>query len=88
LINLKKKKTNESKSQQWKTDQPAKMSIANNKNHSKYHPTSGASEKKPTITRKPIVLPKVEAKKIAFSFLIAVVFFRATKRVFDEYKKS
>jgi hypothetical protein len=36
--------------------------IANNKKASKYHP-SGASEKKPAITRKPIIITKNEAKK-------------------------
>jgi response regulator of citrate/malate metabolism len=58
----KKKKTNKNQSQQWKIDRLAKIKLSQTTKTSKYHP-SGASEKKPAITRKPIIITKNEAKK-------------------------
>jgi hypothetical protein len=66
LINLKRKKQTKNQSQQWKTDRLENKIIANNKT-SKYHP-SGASEKKPAITRKPIIITKMKLKIAFFSF--------------------
>jgi uncharacterized protein YkwD len=59
LINLKRKKTNKNQSQQWKTDRLAKIKLSNNKKPANTTP-SGASEKKPAITRKPIIITKAK----------------------------
>jgi hypothetical protein len=61
LINLKRKNKQKPKSAVENRPTGENKIIANNKT-SKYHP-SGASEKKPAITRKPIIITKNEAKK-------------------------
>jgi hypothetical protein len=64
LINLKRKTKNQS--QQWKIDRLAKIKLSQTTKPA--NTTSGASEKKPAITRKPIIITKMKLKNSIFSF--------------------
>jgi hypothetical protein len=83
LINLKKKK-NKQKPKSAVENRPAKIKLSQT-TKSQQIPPSGASEKKPAITRKPIIITKNEAKNSIFSFDCGTLF-SCDKRVFDEYK--
>jgi hypothetical protein len=69
LINLKKKQT-KNQSQQWKTDHGENKIIANNNQQITPHL---ASEKKPAITRKPIIITK-RLKNSIFHFDCGTLF--------------
>jgi hypothetical protein len=74
LINLKKeKKQTKNQSQQWKTDRLAKIKLSATKKPANTTP-SGASEKKPAITRKPIIITKNELKNSIFLFDCGTLF--------------